>query len=498
MKRRTFIRAAALGSTALLTASPMSLFAAAKPKNHPNILFLISDDLTCALSGYGRRQCITPHIDQLASRGVQFDRAYTMNPVCGPARAAIMSGLSPWTTGVMANYYNEDGHDVLRKNVSNLVTMPQFLRKKGYHAARISKIYHMGIPGEIISGTARADDESSWDVAVNVKAEEQNIPGKKEDLSPAIRHPGVGFIKVEAEGDDTLHADRMAADKAIAMMPELAKSGKPFFLGVGLVRPHVPLVAPSRFFEPFPEDDMILAKKVKNDLKDVPKPAQKMKNFPRYGMSIEQQKKALSAYYASVSFMDVQVGRILKALDENGLDDNTIVVFMSDHGWNLGEHDCWQKLSLWEDSIRTPLIISAPGKAAGKRCARVVEHVDLYPTLVELCGYTPPAGLAGQSMVPLLNDPASNEWADKAAYTVTYKGKGESLRTDDWHLNLWSDGKAGIELYDVRKDPGEFTNLAKDPKHGEILERLMADLRARRSKFNGIIPSSSKNKKKGS
>ena len=482
MKRRTFLSTVVFGCVALSTSYPSSLFAETEHTSSPNVLFIMSDDLTCALSGYGRRQCKTPNLDRLANRGVQFDRAYTMNPVCGPSRAAIMSGLSPWTTGVMGNYHNPSA---LRKKVPNLVTLPQFLRQHGYHTARISKIYHMGIPGEILEGTSHSDDKESWDVAVNVKAKEQNTPGKREDLSPAMKHQGVDFIRVEAEGEDTLHADRMATDKAITMMPNLATSAKPFFLGVGLVRPHVPLVAPKRFFEPFQANDMILAKTVENDLDDVPRQALKMKNFPRYGMSVEQQKKALGAYYASVSFMDLQVGRLLEALEKNELTDKTIVVFMSDHGWNLGEHDCWQKLSLWEDSIRTPLIISAPGKIKGKRCARVVEHVDIYPTLVELCGYTPPAGLAGQSMVALLNDPDSKQWTDKAAYTVTYKGAGESLRTDDWHLNLWADGKSGIELYDVRRDPGEFTNLAKTPEYAQTRERLMSDLRALRAKFKG-------------
>ena len=276
MERRAFLRTAALGGVALLTTESVRAFGDEKPDQRPNVLFIISDDLTCALSGYGRRQCRTPHIDKLAGSGLQFDRAYTMNPVCGPARAAIMSGLSPWTTGVMGNYYNKGNHDVLRRKVPDLVTLPQFLRQRGYRTARVSKIYHMGIPGEILSGKADADDKKSWDLAINVKAREQYTPGKKEDLSPAMKHQGVDFIRVEAEGDDAVHADRMATDKAIAIMPDLAESGKPFFLGVGLVRPHVPLVAPKRFFEPFPFEEMILAKRVENDLADVPKPALKV------------------------------------------------------------------------------------------------------------------------------------------------------------------------------------------------------------------------------
>jgi iduronate 2-sulfatase len=485
----------ALGLAAFSAANPVSMAAETKNPAPPNVLFIISDDLTCALSGYGRRQCSTPKIDELARRGVQFDRAYTMSPLCGPSRAAIMSGLSPWTTGVMSNYSNKGNQDVLRQNVPNLVTLPQFLRQKGYYAARVSKIYHMNIPDDIISGTTSSDDKESWDVAVNVKAQEHHTPGEKEDLSPAMKISGCDFIKVEAEGEDTSLADRMAADKAIAMMPDLARSGKPFFLGVGLVRPHVPLVAPKRFFEQFPFKEMILAEQVENDLDDVPEPALKMKNFPRYGMNVEQQKKALAAYYASVSFMDAQVGRLLESLKTNGLEDNTIVVFISDHGWNLGEHECWQKRSLWEDVIRTPLIISAPGKAQGKRCARIVEHADIYPTLVELCGFTPPAHLAGQSLAPLLKDPDAKEWSGKAAYTITCAGAGESLRTDQWHLNLWSDGKKGVELYDTQKDPGEFTNLAKVDEHRETRDRLIEELRTRRAKFtaNG---SQTENKRK--
>ncbi len=496
MNRRKFLHTAAISGAAIGLLQTSNLLATDKPAKRPNILFIISDDLTCALSGYGRRQCKTPHLDRLAKRGVQFNRAYTMNPVCGPARAAIMSGLSPWTTGVMGNYYNGPNNDKLRAKVKDLVTLPQFLKANGYHAARISKIYHMGIPGEIIAGTAHADDKKSWSVSFNIKAGEQHIPGKNEDLSPKMSHQGCDFVRVEADGPDNLHADRMATDKAVAMMPKLGKD-KPFFLGAGLVRPHVPLVAPKRFFEPFVSKDMILAKTIKDDLKDVPSAALKMKNNPRYGMSKEQQKKALSAYYASVSFMDAQVGRLLDGLEKNGLEDNTIVLFMSDHGWNLGEHDCWQKLSLWEDSIRTPLIISIPGmKSAGNKCDKIVEHTDIYPTLVELCGFTPPKALEGQSMKPLLDDPESSAWTDKPAYTVTYRGAGESLRTDDWHLNLWSDGKAGIELYDVKNDPGEFTNLAKNPKHAKTLKKLSAQLRATRARFKGKVPAGRPPRKK--
>ena len=234
---------------------------------------------------------------------------------------------------------------------------------------------------------------------------------------------------------------------------------------------------------------MTLAEAPAGDLDDIPAAALKMKNEPRYGMNTEQQKKALGAYYASVTFMDAQVGKLLDALAETGQEDNTIVLFMSDHGWNLGEHECWQKLSLFEDSIRTPLIVSAPGmKAAGKKCMRVVEHTDIYPTLVELCGFDAPEVLPGHSMAALLDDPESPTWNSKPAYTVTYGGRGESLRTAAWHLNLWSDGAQGIELYDVTNDPGEFTNLAKDPDHAGTVKELSAQLRGIRTRFGGRVP----------
>jgi len=496
MNRRNFLRVAAFTGAAAGLTNATRLLAKSKSAKRPNVPFIISDDLCCALSGYGRRQCKTPNLDRLANRGMQFDRAYTMNPVCGPARAAIMSGLSPWTTDVMSNYYNSPKTDALRRRVKDLVTLPQFLKANGYHTARVSKIYHMGIPGEIIAGTARADDKESWDVAVNIKAGEQNLPGKKELLSPKMKFPGCAFNKVEADGADILHADAMAAEKAIGMLKATDKA-KPFFLAVGLVRPHVPLVAPKRFFAPYPFKAMTLAKAPAGDLDDIPAAALKMKNEPRYGMNEEQQKKALGAYYASVTFMDAQVGKLLDALKKNGQEDNTIVLFMSDHGWNLGEHECWQKLSLFEDSIRTPLIISVPGmKTAGKKCMRIIEHTDIYPTLVELCGFDAPKVLPGQSAVALLDDPESKKWKSKPAYTVTYRGRGESLRTEKWHLNLWSDGKQGVELYDVANDPGEFTNLAKDPKHAKTLKELSAQLRTIRNKFRGKVPVGKPEKKK--
>jgi arylsulfatase A-like enzyme len=373
-----------------------------------------------------------------------------------------MTGQYPRAIGIVKNAKD------FRPEHPDIVTLPQFFRNQGYYAARVSKIYHMGIPRDIIAGTSGVDDAESWDEAINVKGPEQYAVGQKEDLSPKVTHKGVDFVKIEAEGDDLVHADGMAAAEAIGLLQKL--KDRKFFLALGMVRPHVPLAAPKSYFEPYPPQDMELADVPEGDLDDVPRAAQSQTNAVKYGMNDEQQRKTLSAYYACVSYMDAQVGKVLDELERLGLDDNTVVVFTSDHGYNLGQHTSWQKLSLWEDSVRSPLIISAPG-AKAKRCDRVVELLDIYPTLVDLCGFDVPAGLAGKSLGPLVADPDTKAWEDKAAYTIS-TGAGESLRTQRWRYNLWGGGKKGVELYDHDNDPGEFTNLADDEEYRGVVERL--------------------------
>ncbi len=438
----------------------------------PNILLLMSDDLNSALSGFGHPQCKTPRLDALAKRGVRFENMHCQYPVCGSSRASLMTGLYPYTNGMLGNGGN------LRKNLPNVVTLSQLFRNNGYHAGRVSKIYHMGIPFEIIAGTADHDDAPSWDETVNIKAPEQNAPGERTEWSPKDKSSQT-FTGVEASTGDLEHADGMAADAAIEFLKQ--NKDKPFFLGCGFVRPHVPLVAPSKYFDRYDRDTMVAPEVPKGDLEDVPKIIRNYKSIDRYGVTPELHKGLLEAYYASISYMDEQVGRVLKALDELGLRENTIVIFSSDHGYLLGHHHKFQKQHLFEESTRVPFILSVPWmtKSHGHASNKITELVDLYPTLAELAGLTPPANLQGQSLLPLLKNPTTKEWSKDLAFSISRSG-GESIRTSKWRFTHWGFGAKGEELYDLKNDPNEFTNLARDPNYSGRLNQLKARLKTKR------------------
>ena len=298
-------------------------FFASAQKSKPNVLFLISDDLNTALSGFGHPQCKTPELDKLASRGIRFENMHCQYPVCGASRASLMSGLYPYTNGTLGNA------GTLRGNMPDVVTMSQMFRNNGYQVGRVSKIYHMGIPPEIIAGTATRDDPHSWDEAVNIKAPEQHAPGVSTHWSPKDKGSQT-FEGVEAEGGDLVHADGMAANHAIDFLKR--NKDKPFFLACGFVRPHVPLVAPAKYFDLYDRDAMEAPVVPEDDLEDVPQIIRNYKrNSTSYGVTPELHKGLLEAYYASVSYMDAQVGRVLDVLDELKLSEDTIVVFTSDH-----------------------------------------------------------------------------------------------------------------------------------------------------------------------
>ena len=442
--------------------------------NPPNVLFIISDDLTAtALEGYNDDGPLTPNLNSLASTGIRFDAAYCQYPVCGPARVAFMTGLYPAALNAYSN-----GQSNFRPQHPNLVTLPQLFRQNGYTTARVSKIYHMGVPGDILNGTPGLDDPLSWDMTFNVTGPEQFAPGELEDLSPGNLGQGADFVKVESTLGDLFHADGLAATQAIQLLDQFSQDSEPFFLAVGMVRPHVPLVAPADYFVPFPFGDHMLPFVPKGDLDDMPAPAITQANHIKYLMNEEQQKKAATAYYASTFYMDAQVGRILDHLQQLGLRDDTIVVFTSDHGYNLGEHTMWQKLSLFEDTVRIPLLISDPAHAQnnGTVSTRMIESLDLYPTLAELAGVSMdnlPHGIHGRSFAELIADPSGPDWGDEWSYTIT-QGGGESLVTPQWRLNRWQNGQ--LELYDQLVDPNEYTNLANDPVHATVVDELLDQL----------------------
>ena len=433
----------------------------------------MSDDLNTALSGFGHPQCKTPELDKLATRGMCFENMHCQYPVCGASRASLMSGLYPYTNGTLGN------SGTLRGNMPKVVTMSQMFRNNGYRVGRVSKIYHMGIPPEIIAGTATRDDPHSWDEAVNIKAPEQYAPGVSTHWSPKDKGSQT-FEGVEAEGDDLVHADGMAANHAIDFLKR--NKDKPFFLACGFVRPHVPLVAPAKYFDLYDRDAMEAPVVPEDDLEDVPQIIRNYKrNSSTYGVTPELHKGLLEAYYASVSYMDAQVGRVLNALDKLELSKNTIVIFTSDHGYMLGHHHKFQKQHLFEESTRVPFILSVPWmkETHGNRTKKITELVDLYPTLAELTGLTPPSVLQGHSLVVLLDDPASLAWKKDMAFTISRSG-GESIRTHDWRYIHWGHGEKGQELYDLKNDPAEFKNLSGNPQYADQLKRLKAQLLAKR------------------
>lgn len=437
----------------------------------PNVLFIISDDLTAtALSCYGNTVCKTPNIDRLASQGTRFTKAYCQGTYCGPSRASFMSGYYPHAIKML-------GYGSPRPAIKERATWAQHFKNNGYHTARVSKIFHMGVPGGIEKGTDGADDPASWTERFNSAGPEWKAPGDGETLENNAdgRKPGpVGgntFVVVEADGNDLVHSDGKTAAKAVELIKQ--NRDKPFFLGVGFVRPHVPFVAPRKDYTDFlPYSRMQLPPKLKDDWADIPKAGINYKTSKNMKMDLRRQKKAVGGYYASVAFMDRMVGQVLNGLKEAGLEDNTIVIFTSDHGYHLGEHDFWAKVSLHDESAAVPLIIRMPGKKPAV-CHSLVELLDLYPTLSNLCGLEVPKHLQGKDISKMMTDPAKE--VRSAAFSVN--GKGFLLREQDWaYIAYGKNGQGDEELFDMKQDPKQFTNLAKDPKHAQIIARFQKQM----------------------
>lgn len=443
-----------------------------------NVLFIAADDLNTDLGCYGSTQVKTPHLDRLAARGVRFDRAYCQQPLCGPSRASIMTGLRPATTGFVR--LNDD----LRSFRPDAVTLGQYYQNQGYYVGRVGKIYHYGNPSQI--GTDGHDDVATWQERFNPagidKLQEENIvrypggvTGKKDGL-------GISMAWWDPVSADEAHTDGLVATRAIDMMKRNRE--KPFFVAAGFYNPHCPYVAPRRYFDLYPLDQITVPplEEAKRDLDDVPPMAvqRDTKNWPYYfkGITPDEARKCKQAYYASVSFVDAQVGRLLDAVEELGLVDNTLVVFWSDHGYFLGEKGLWYKRKNFERSVRAPLILAGPGiDARGRVCAQPVELVDLYPTLVDYTGFQIPDGLDGWSLRPLLSDPSTG-WAKPAISLVFHgpKAQGFSIRTPRYRYTEWNAGDAGTELYDHRTDPDEITNLARAPNLAGVVRDLKAKL----------------------
>lgn len=451
----------------------VSMLVSAQQKKKPNILFIISDDLTAtAVSSYENKACNTPNIDKLASEGIRYTRAYTQYPVCGPSRASLMSGYYPTATRTYGYVSGRENIGPERK------TWSQLFKENGYYTARVSKIFHMGVPIDIENGSNGTDDEASWTERFNSQGPEWKAEGEAELVqgNPTGTLPRKGgnvMTIVKAEGNDLVHSDGKTAHKAIELIKK--HKNEPFFLAVGFVRPHVPFVAPKNYFEPYPYQKILMPKKVEGDWNDIPKRGINYVTSINGQMTSDQEKKAVAAYYASVSYMDAQVGKVLKGLKEEGLEDNTIIIFTSDHGFHLGEHSFWMKVSLHEESVRVPMIIKVPGKKPAV-CNSFVELLDLYPTIAELAGLETSKHLQGKSLVKTIENP--NHEVRKMAFSVSQGGKTFLLRTEKWaYIQYDEDAKSGIELFDMENDPKQFTNLANKAAYAKTVSFFQKELR---------------------
>lgn len=463
--------------------SPAVSPGASVAKKNYNVLFIISDDLTAtALSCYGNTVCQTPNIDRLATQGTRFTRAYCQGTYCGPSRASFMSGYYPHATGVL-------GYTSPRPAIGERATWAQHFKNAGYYTARVSKIYHMGVPGGIEeggdgrdqNGGDGSDDPASWTEKFNSPGPEWKAPGVGETLegNPDGKKPVVGgntFVVVEAEGGDLAHADGRTAAKAVELIEQ--HSGRPFFLAVGFVRPHVPFVAPKPYFAPFlPYEKLTLPPKVAGDWEDIPKAGINYKTSLNMKMDIRRQKKALGGYYACVAYMDAQVGKVLDALQKSGHADDTIVIFTSDHGYHLGEHDFWAKVSLRDESAMVPLIIRVPGKKPAV-CHSLTELLDLFPTVASLCGLEVPSRLQGRNIARVFDNPQHQ--VRETAFSVAPSSKGFLLREDKWaYLQYNEDASGGIELFDTVNDPKQYTNLAAKSEFASVVNEFKAKLAAK-------------------
>ncbi|MFK8112485.1 MAG: sulfatase [Rubripirellula sp.] len=483
-RSKTHALRALLLLTAISTASlASSAFAT------PNVLFIVADDLNCAIGPYGDPNAVTPNLDRLAARGLVFERAYCQQAVCNPSRSSFLTGLRP----------NKIGVDDLRKyfrdttpNGKRLITLPQHFKNEGYFCQNIGKLFH---------NMGETQDRRSWSIdevlfkgthAADTLFSNRPI---NSDETPKFKAP----VTEAHEVPDTAYRDGQIANLAAAMLRDHAGSPQPFFLAVGFWRPHLPFVAPKKYWDLY-HADRITPPHPALPPSDVPAIAmhesREIRGYGNAPKDREFNEKEIQhfrhGYYASISFLDAQIGEILNALDASGMAEETIVLFTSDHGFHIGEHTLWGKTSNFELDARVPLIIASPQHSGshGKTTQALCELVDLYPTLAELADLDSnlTAKLDGLSLARIVGNPT--ETVKDYALTQhqqpfygnrkNWQATGYSMRTNRWRYTQWRSIKdAGVvaeELYDHSKDPGETINLARQTEHQETVERLATKL----------------------
>ena len=461
---------------AFLSLSLLACVAQAAETKPLNVLFIAVDDLRPEINASGSNVIKTPNLDRIAAKGTTFDRAYCQQAVCSPSRSSLMTGRRPDATRV----WDLETH--FRKALPNAVTVAQYFKEHGYYSMSMGKIFHGGF-----------DDTLSWSepsqypkapgyvsaAALKMQDDPANIDKKGRARGPAVE---------EADVPDDTYTDGKVARLAVKTLGELKQKGKPFFLAVGMAKPHLPFVAPKKYwdlydpakiyvpaFQKLPAGAPAFVGHNNSELKSYA-------DIPNEGPITEALARRLRhGYYAATSYMDAQVGLVLDALEKEGLADSTVIVLWGDHGWQLGEHGLWHKHTNFEIAARAPLLISMPGqKAAGRKSASLAEFIDIYPTLADACGLPKPKDVEGVSLRPVLDDAdAKVRPVAISQYPRNDAGKslmGYSIRDDRWRLVLWRDRADNTihatELYDEVGDPHETVNVATKAEHAEIIARL--------------------------
>ena len=418
-----------------------------------NVLFIVVDDLNNTIGCYGHETVQTPNIDRLAGLGIKFNQAYCNYSVCNPSRSSLLTGLRPETIGVLDNRIS------LNSVLNGRVTLPQLFRNNGYHTVSIGKIFH---------GNSERNDPLAWDEEYQFKTAEAGRQGEGRNITS-------GELKwcnwLMAEGTDDDQQDGQNALKAIEFI--LSEHDKPFFLALGFAKPHDPFHAPKKYYDLYPLENC----------DPPPVPARWAPSYPHslpgetaiFNKFSEQDKREfLRSYYACTSFMDAQLGKVIEALEESGEMENTLIVFFGDHGYHLGEHNWWNKVTIYQKGHHAPMIIVDPGNSnAGKETDAMIEFVDIYPTLAGLCGLDPvPGDLQGKSFASILDHPEQSFRTEVRAIVNRGEMIGRTVKNSSWRYIEWAEGEQGFELYDQVNDPIEYQDLAGDPAYEEVLKEM--------------------------
>lgn len=428
-----------------------------------NVLFIVVDDLRPEVNCYGKESMVTPHMDRLANKGVKFSRAYCQYPVCNPSRSSFLTGKRPEELGILSNTIS------LRKKWPELVTLPQLFRQKGYYTAGLGKLFHVGLDDNGEQTLFR--DKKSFDHFFKALGNSPAIGQKGEGRR--VGGEGIPWCSwLAAEGGDDAQPDGMLATEAVRILE--ANHDKPFFMSVGFHKPHDPFHAPKEYFDLYPLDQVKLAKDPE-DRTPLLRHALPIGSYDFSKFTDQDCREIKRAYHACTSFSDAQIGKLFAAMDRLQLWDETIVVLLGDHGYHLGEHGWWNKVTVFELGARTPLIMWVPGiEGMGRETEAAVELLDLYPTLIEYCGLDAPHELSGKSLRTVLEKPAQT-W-EKPAYTQVTRaevGMGYSVCQGEHRYTQWGKkGEGGHELYNHAQDPEGYYNLAENPEYAEKREHL--------------------------